>query len=81
MSSKIMKYYYTKNMTEFGKILRELRKENKVTQPELAEAIGVSNGMISFWESGKCEPTLSNIIKLAKFFGVTSDYLLGLSEE
>ena len=66
-------------MIVFGEILKELRTDRKLTQPQLAEAIGVSKGMISVWETGTCEPTASNIIKLAKFFDVTTDYLLGLS--
>ena len=39
--------------------------------------MGVSNGMISFWETDKYEPTASNIVKAAKIFNVTTDYLLG----
>ena len=66
-------------MIEFGEILRELRTDKKLTQPQLAEAIGVSKSMISMWETGINEPTASNIMKLSKFFDVTTDYLLGLS--
>ncbi|MCH5153212.1 MAG: helix-turn-helix transcriptional regulator [Clostridiales bacterium] len=65
-------------MIEFGEILRELRTDKKLTQPQLAEAIGVSKSMISVWETGLSEPTASNIIKLAKYFEVSTDYLLGL---
>lgn len=61
--------------------MKELRAENNLTQPELAKLLGVSNGMISFWETGKYEPTASNIVKAAKVFGVTSDYLLGLDDK
>lgn len=66
-------------MIEFGEILRELRTDNHLTQPQLAKEIGVSKGIISWWETGMSEPTASNIIKLAKYFDVTTDYLLGLS--
>ena len=66
-------------MMEFGEILRELRTDKRLTQPQLAKEIGVSKGIISCWETGMSEPTASNIIKLAKFFDVTTDYLLGLS--
>lgn len=68
---------YTKNMT-FPSILKELRMEKGISQKKLATDIGVSIGLICYWETGQSEPTLSNIIKLAKYFGVTSDYLLGL---
>lgn len=57
--------------------IKELRLEKKLTQPQLAEIIGVSKGMISFWENGVCEPTASNLVKLANYFDVTTDYLLG----
>ena len=53
-----------------------LRQENKLSQPQLAEELGVSKGMISFWENGKYEPTASNIIAVAKFFNVSIDDLL-----
>ena len=61
--------------------MRELRTDKKLTQPQLAEALGVSKSMISMWETGINEPTASNIIKVAKYFDVTSDYLLGLKDE
>lgn len=67
------------NELQFGTILRELRTEKKLTQPQLAEKIGVSRAVISFWENGVYEPTASNIIKLAKFFDVSTDFLLGLN--
>lgn len=67
-------------MLNFSEILKDLRLERKLSQPQLADIIGVSKGMISFWENRICEPTASNIIKLAKFFGVTTDYLLGVEE-
>ena len=66
-------------MIEFGEILRELRTDKQLTQPQLAQDIGVSKGIISCWETGLSEPTASNIIKLAKYFDVTTDYLLGVS--
>lgn len=68
-------------METFGERLRALRKANKLSQPDFAKQIGVSNGMISFWENNISEPSLSNLIILARFFGVTSDYLIGLSDK
>ena len=47
---------------------------------ELAARLGVSKGVISLWENGKREPTLGNIVALAKYFGVSSDYLIGLND-
>lgn len=64
----------------FGERLRELRRERGVGQVELANRIGVSKGIISLWENGLREPTISNLVAIAKYFGVTADYLVGLSD-
>ena len=61
-----------------GTRISELRRERGISQPQLAAAIGVSKGVISFWENGVNEPKASYIVALCKFFGVSSDYLLGL---
>ena len=63
-------------MMYFSQNLKYLRLERGLTQPELAAALHVSNGMISFWENGKYEPTASNIISVADFFNITTDDLL-----
>ena len=62
----------------FSERLKELRKESDVGQIQLADALGVSKGIISLWENGLREPKLSNLIALAKFFDVTIDFLVGL---
>ena len=64
----------------FGERLKELRRERGVGQVELAKGIGVSNGIISLWEHGLREPTLNNLVAIAKYFGVSADYLVGLSD-
>ena len=64
----------------FGERLRELRRERGVGQVELANRIGVSKSIISLWENGLREPTISNLVAIAKYFGVTADYLVGLSD-
>ncbi len=64
----------------FCERLKELRIEKNLGQIELAQAINVSKGIISFWENGLREPTLSNLILLAKFFEVSIDYLVGLED-
>ncbi|MDE6869458.1 MAG: helix-turn-helix domain-containing protein [Clostridia bacterium] len=61
-------------------MLKELRLERHVNQVALAQAIGVSKGIISLWENGLREPTLTNLIALAKYFDVSIDYLAGLSD-
>ena len=65
---------------EFCERLKALRIEKKLSQPELAQLIGVSKGMISFWENGINEPTISNLIKLTQVFDVSTNYLLGLED-
>lgn len=65
-------------METFGERLKELRKERGLGQVALAEQLEVGKSVISLWETGQCEPTLGNLIKLARFFGVSIDYLAGL---
>lgn len=64
----------------FCERLKSLRIEKKISQPELAKMVGVSNGMISFWENGINEPTITNLVKLTQIFEVSADYLLGLED-
>lgn len=58
--------------------LKNLRFEKNIGQVELAKALGVSKGIISLWENGLREPSMTNLIALAKFFEVSIDYLVGL---
>lgn len=53
-----------------------LRKQNGISQEELAEKLNVSRQAISRWEVGSAKPDASNILQLSKLFGVTADYLL-----
>lgn len=64
----------------FCERLKMLRIEKKLSQPDLANLIGVSKGMISFWENGINEPTITNLIKLSQIFDVSTDYILGLED-
>ncbi len=63
------------------KILKELRNENNLSQTQLAETIGTSQRNIVRWENDETEPTTFFIVKLAKVFGVSADYLLGLEDD
>ena len=67
-------------MSEFSIRLTELRKEFGISQAKLAKEIGATQKAIDFWEKGINEPKASYIIKLAKFFGVTNDYILGIED-
>jgi len=57
-----------------------MAKEKKVSQKELAQNIGVSPSVLSDWRSGRLKPSAEAISKLAKYFGVTTDYLLDLTD-
>ena len=63
-------------MTMISENIRFYRKTNNMSQDELAEKLGVSRQSISFWENGQTQPTLENVIALAKIFNISSDALL-----
>ena len=63
--------------TIFPEKLKELRKVEKLTIVELSEKIGYSKSIISYWENGIKEPTLSAIRKLANYFEITVGELIG----
>ena len=65
-------------MNSFSQNLKLLRLEKNLGQVELAQKLGVSKGIISLWENGQREPTMQYIIKIALFFDVSADYLLGI---
>lgn len=64
----------------FGERLKKLRKRDGVTQTELAKATGLSQSAITAWEVGTNYPAATAIVVLAEYFGVSADYLLGLSD-
>lgn len=64
-----------------NRILTELRNERGLSQKELAEGIGISQSAIAKIEPGRNEATASTVRKLAKFFGVSTDYLLELEDD
>ena len=66
---------------EFKDILLDLRKEKGICQITLAKELGVSKGAISFWETGQREPTMQYLKKIAVYFGVSTDYLVGLKKD
>ncbi len=66
---------------EFKNRLKELRIENGLLQKDIAQYLNVRNTTISAWETGDNEPDIYTLIKLAKFFKVTIDYLVGYETE
>jgi len=67
-------------MLYFGNKLRALRLEKNLTQQKLAEKIGLVKGSISAYEQSAKYPSVEVLINLCKFFNVSADYLLGLSD-
>lgn len=65
----------------FGLRLRALRNEKKLTQDELGKLLNVSGKTIGTWERDSRQPNIEAINKLASIFDVTTDYLLGNSNE
>ena len=59
-------------------ILKELRMEKNLGQVELANALGVSKGVISLWENGLREPNMYSLIIISKYFNVSIDELVGI---
>ena len=68
-------------MKVLGQRLKDLRKQKKVGQKEVAELLGVSLRSYQFYESGEYDPSLPNLVVLADYFQVSTDYLLGRSDE
>ena len=61
--------------------IRALREDNDISQKQIAEYLGVAQNTYSQYETGKIEWTAPVLIKLAKFYHVSVDYLLDLTEK
>lgn len=68
-------------MSLIGNRMKSLREQNKLTQADLGKKIGVSAATINRYEKGQCEPDYTTLEKIADFFEVTTDYLLGRSDD
>ena len=64
-------------MTPFAQNVKRLLGERNIPQTRLAEYLGVSRQTVNFWIREKCEPSLDHLIRVADFFQVTTDELLG----
>jgi len=64
-------------MTNYANILRNLRLQANLSQAELAQKLGISRSAISSYENGTRRPNHNMLIKMASFFDVSVDYLLG----
>ena len=59
--------------------IRQLRRNFNLSQVDLAAKLGVTKQCVSNWENDNILPSIDMLVKLAKFFNVSTDYLLGLS--
>lgn len=64
-------------MTKFNEIIFTLRKENGLTQEEIATKLKVSRQTISNWETGSAQPTIDKVIELSNLYDVSLDQLIG----
>ena len=65
---------------KFSTRFKELREERKLSQSQIGKELGYTQVCISRWESGERMPNANDIIAVAIFFNVTTDYLLGLTD-
>ena len=63
-----------------GQRLKELREERGLTQKEVARLLGLNSVTYLHYEKSQREPPLAVLVEMAKFFDVTTDYLLGVTE-
>lgn len=59
-----------------GEVIKRYRTQRKMTQEFVAESLGVSRQAVSKWESGASDPSTTNLMALAKLFGVTAEEIL-----
>ena len=68
-------------MNNLGEKLKELREEKAISQMKLSKIVGITQAAIARYELNITEPKASDIKKFCLFFGVSSDYLIGLEDE
>ena len=66
---------------KFHERLRELRRKNKLSRKDVALAVGISQAELSRWEAGFQIPQVNSAKKLAEFYNVSLEYLLGQKDE
>lgn len=75
------------NMNITGKILKNLRLNKNITLDQLADEINemfkisITGSMLSKWETGKANPIYDHLIRLASYYNVTTDFLLGVNQD
>lgn len=64
----------------FGERLKDLREERNLSALKLSTELGVDDATIGRWEKGKMVPNIIHLYRIALYFGVSSDYLIGLED-
>ena len=67
-------------VNKFSEKMKELRKDKGLSQLQLSKELEYSRESICAWENGTREPSFDTLILIAQYFGVTTDYLLGLED-
>ncbi len=65
----------------FSKRLKELRKANGISQTELSKKLMIGRSTLAEYEAGRISPTIAVAAAIARFFNVSTDYLLGLTDD
>lgn len=73
LSGDIMKNYF--------EVIRELREDNDLTQQEIADILGTTQQVYSRYEKGINEMPVRHIITLCKYYNISADYILGLTDK
>lgn len=68
-------------MVDFGQVLKKLRLQEGLTQQQLADRLGITKSVVSYYELHERTPSPEILIKLAAIFHVSTDYLLGLDKK
>lgn len=68
-------------MAEFAKVFKQLRLDRELSQSKLADYLGLSKSAVNMYERGDRRPDLETLERIADFFNVDMNYLLGYSEK
>lgn len=66
---------------KYRKLIRDLREDHDLTQQQIADVLGTSQTMYARYERGASELPIRHLITLCKYYNVSSDYILGLSDD
>ena len=70
----------TKELLTVAERIKSLREKLELTQAEIARQLGISRAGVNAWEMGLSVPSTQYVVELAKIFGVSTDYLLGMGK-